>query len=123
MLFPDFLTFLANNATIGVVALVAWVAIVGIVVWVGEKAVQKFRQRRSRTPTPADASVSNSVTTLKPATGQRRAQARSEARGSRMTTTPCPICKTDADVLPIPYFDSEAFHCPAHGRSKSAGPQ
>jgi hypothetical protein len=33
-----------------------------------------------------------------------------------MTTTPCPICETDADVLPIPDFDSEAFHCPAHGR-------
>jgi hypothetical protein len=26
-----------------------------------------------------------------------------------MTTTPCPICETDADVLPIPDFDSEAF--------------
>jgi hypothetical protein len=33
-----------------------------------------------------------------------------------MTTTPCPICETDADVLFIPDFDSEAFHCPAHGR-------
>jgi hypothetical protein len=33
-----------------------------------------------------------------------------------MTTTPCPICETDADVLPIPDFDSEAFHCAAHGR-------
>jgi hypothetical protein len=102
MLFPDFLTFLANNATIGVVALVAWVAIVGIVVWVGEKAVQKFRQRRSRTPTPADASVSNSVTTLKPATGQRRAQARSEARGSRMTTTRAPSAKPTQTCCPSP---------------------
>ena len=27
-----------------------------------------------------------------------------------MTTTPCPICEADADVLPIPDFDSEAFH-------------
>jgi hypothetical protein len=26
------------------------------------------------------------------------------------TTTPCPICEADADVLPIPDFDSEAFH-------------
>ena len=76
MLFPDFLTFLANNAAIGIVALVAWVAIVGIVVWLGEKAVQKFRQRRSRTATPADVSVSNSVTTLKPATGEQASAGR-----------------------------------------------
>jgi hypothetical protein len=33
-----------------------------------------------------------------------------------MTTTPCPICEADAEVLPIPDFDNEAFHCPAHGR-------
>ena len=33
-----------------------------------------------------------------------------------MTTTPCPICEADAEALPIPDFDSEAFHCPAHGR-------
>ena len=66
MLFPDFLTFLANNAALGVLALVAWVVIVGIVVWLGEKAVEKFRQRLSRTATRADASVS-SVAALKPA--------------------------------------------------------
>ena len=61
MLFPNFLTFLANNAAIGVLALVAWVFIVGTIVWLGEKAVEKFRQRLSKTATPADASISNSV--------------------------------------------------------------
>ena len=58
MLFPNFLTFLANNAAIGVLALVAWVVIVGTIVWLGEKAVEKFCQRLSRTATRADASVS-----------------------------------------------------------------
>ncbi len=34
-----------------------------------------------------------------------------------MTATPCPICETDAEALPIPIdFDGEAFSCPAHGR-------
>jgi hypothetical protein len=66
MLFPDFLTFLANNAALGVVALVAWVAIVGAAVWLGEKAVEKFRQRLSRIATRADASES-SVAALEPA--------------------------------------------------------
>jgi hypothetical protein len=66
MLFPNFLTFLANNAAVGVLSLVAWVAIVGIVVWLSEKAVEKFRQRLSRTATQADASVS-SVAALEPA--------------------------------------------------------
>jgi hypothetical protein len=47
---PLWLALSANNAAIGVVALVAWVAIVGIVVWLGEKVVQKFRQRRTATP-------------------------------------------------------------------------
>jgi hypothetical protein len=32
-----------------------------------------------------------------------------------MTATP-PICETDAEALPIPDFETEAFHCPAHGR-------
>ena len=54
MLFPDFLTFLANNAALGVLALVAWVVIVGIVVWLVEKAVQKFRQRLNWTPARAE---------------------------------------------------------------------
>jgi hypothetical protein len=40
-----------------------------------------------------------------------------------MTTTPCPICETDADVLPIPDFDSEAFHARPMAGSKSPGPQ
>jgi hypothetical protein len=75
MLFPDFLTFLANNAALGVLALVAWVVIVGIVVWLGEKAVEKFRQRLSRTATRADASVS-SVAALKPASAGEPASAR-----------------------------------------------
>jgi hypothetical protein len=75
MLFPDFLTFLANNAALGVLALVAWVVIVGIVVWLGEKAVEKFRQRLSRTATRADASVS-SVAALKPASAGEQASAR-----------------------------------------------
>jgi hypothetical protein len=75
MLFPNFLTFLANNAALGVLALVAWVVIVGIVVWLGEKAVEKFRQRLSRTATRADASVS-SVAALKPASAGEQASAR-----------------------------------------------
>jgi hypothetical protein len=56
---PDFLTFLADNAAIGVLALVAWIFVVAAVVWLGEKAVKKFRQRLSRTATQADASVSS----------------------------------------------------------------
>jgi hypothetical protein len=72
---PDFLTFLANNAALGVLALVAWVVIVGAVVWLGEKAVEKFRQRLSRTATRADASVS-SVAALKPASAGEQASAR-----------------------------------------------
>ena len=75
MLFPNVLTFLAHNAAIGVLALVAWVVIVGAVVWLGEKAVEKFRQRRSRTATPADASV-GSVAALKPASAGEQASAR-----------------------------------------------
>ena len=75
MLFPNFLTFLANNAALGVLALVAWVVIVGVVVWLGEKAVEKFRQRLSKTATRADASVS-SVAALKPASAGEQASAR-----------------------------------------------
>jgi hypothetical protein len=75
MLFPNFLTFLANSAAVGVLALVAWVAIVGIVVWLSEKAVEKFRQRLSRTATQADASVS-SVAALEPASAGEQASAR-----------------------------------------------
>ena len=71
MLFPNFLTFLASNAAIGVLALVAWVAIVGTIVWLGEKAVEKFCQRLSRTATRADASVSWSFAALEPATGEQ----------------------------------------------------
>ena len=45
----------ANNAALGVLALVAWVVIVGVVVWLGEKAVEKFasasaEQRREPMP-------------------------------------------------------------------------
>ena len=72
---PDFLTFLANNTALGVLALVAWVVIVGAVVWLGEKAVEKFRQRLSRTATRADASV-GSVAALKPASAGEQASAR-----------------------------------------------
>jgi hypothetical protein len=67
MLFPNFLTFLDNNAAIGVLALVAWVFIVGTIVWLGEKAIEQFRQRLSKTATPADASMSNSVAGRRPA--------------------------------------------------------
>jgi uncharacterized membrane protein YdfJ with MMPL/SSD domain len=75
MLFPDFLTFLANNAALGVLVLVAWVVIVGIVVWLVEKAVEKFRRHLSRTATQADASVS-SVAALEPASAGEQASAR-----------------------------------------------
>ena len=54
MLFPNFLTFLANNAAIGVLALVAWVFIVGTIVLLGEKAVEKFRQRLGSTEPRAE---------------------------------------------------------------------
>jgi hypothetical protein len=80
MLFPNFLTFLANNAAIGVLALLAWVAIVGIVVWLSEKAVEKFRRRLSRTPTQTDASVS-SVAALEPASAGEQASARRKPTG------------------------------------------
>jgi hypothetical protein len=80
MLFPNFLTFLANNAAIGVLALVAWVAIVGIVVWLSEKPVEKFRRRLSRTPTQTDASVS-SVAALEPASAGEQASARRKPGG------------------------------------------
>ena len=80
MLFPNFLTFLANNAAFGVLSLVAWVAIVGLVVWLSEKAVEKFRQRLSRTATQADASVS-SVAALEPASAGEQASARRKPRG------------------------------------------
>ena len=64
---PDFLTFLANNTIIALLALVAWIFVVAAVVWLGEKAVEKFRQRLSKTATPADASISNSVAGRPPA--------------------------------------------------------
>ena len=44
---PDFLTFLANNTIIALLALVAWIFVVAAVVWLGEKAVEKFLQRLS----------------------------------------------------------------------------
>ena len=72
---PDFLTFLANNTIIALLALVAWIFVVAAVVWLGEKAVKKFRQRLSRTATRADASVS-SVAALKPASAGEQASAR-----------------------------------------------
>jgi ascorbate-specific PTS system EIIC-type component UlaA len=71
---PDFLTFLANNTIIALLALVAWIFVVGVVVWLGEKAVEKLRQRLSRTATRADASVS-SVAALKPASAGEQASA------------------------------------------------
>jgi hypothetical protein len=64
MPFPNFLTFLANNAALGVLALVAWVVIVGAVISLVEKAVEKFRQRLSRTATQADASRQVTVAAL-----------------------------------------------------------
>jgi ascorbate-specific PTS system EIIC-type component UlaA len=72
---PDFLTFLANNTIIALLALVAWIFVVAAVVWLGEKAVKKFRQRLSRTATQADASVS-SVATLEQASAGEQASAR-----------------------------------------------
>ena len=72
---PDFLTFLANNTIIALLALVAWIFVVAAVVWLGEKAVKKFRQRLSRTATQADASVS-SVAALEPASAGEQASAR-----------------------------------------------
>ena len=72
---PDFLTFLANNTIIALLALVAWIFVVAAVVWLGEKAVKKFRQRLSRTATRADASVS-SVAALTPASAGEQASAR-----------------------------------------------
>jgi hypothetical protein len=34
-----------------------------------------------------------------------------------MTTTPCPICETDAEALPSTgEIAGEGFQCPAHGR-------
>jgi ascorbate-specific PTS system EIIC-type component UlaA len=72
---PDFLTFLANNTIIALLALVAWIFVVAAVVWLGEKAVEKLRQRLSRTATRADASVS-SVAALKPASAGEQASAR-----------------------------------------------
>jgi ascorbate-specific PTS system EIIC-type component UlaA len=44
---PDFLTFLANNTIIALLAPVAWIFVVAAVVWLGEKAVKKFRQQAS----------------------------------------------------------------------------
>jgi hypothetical protein len=61
-------------------ALLAWVAIVGIVVWLSEKAVEKFRRRLSRTPTQTDASVS-SVAALEPASAGEQASARRKPTG------------------------------------------
>ena len=72
---PDFLTFLANNTIIALLALVAWIFVVAAVVWLVEKAVEKLRQRLSRTATRADASVS-SVAALKPASAGEQASAR-----------------------------------------------
>jgi hypothetical protein len=48
---PDLLTFIVNTATIGVVALVVWFLIVGSIVWLGRKVVEKFAR-----PEPEDAS-------------------------------------------------------------------
>jgi hypothetical protein len=39
---PDLPTFIVNTAIIGVVALVVWFLIVGSIVWLGGKVVEKF---------------------------------------------------------------------------------
>jgi hypothetical protein len=46
-----------------------------------------------------------------PQAGDRPAPGASQERSQRQQNDhdPCPICETDADVLPIPDFDSEAF--------------
>jgi hypothetical protein len=108
---PDFLTFLANNTIIAWLALVAWIFVVAVVVWLGEKANRKIP--------PAPQQNSDASRCLSKFSdgrragecwraGQRRAQARSGTGGSRMTTTPCPICEADADVLPIPDFTPQS---------------
>jgi hypothetical protein len=51
---PDFLTFLANTAIIGVIALVVWFLIVGSIVWLGGQVVEKFRQRLGSTEPRAE---------------------------------------------------------------------
>ena len=64
----DFLVFLANsNAVIGVLALIAWVLIVGAVVWLTEKAVEKFRQRLRTTATQAETAPPLKAIPRKPA--------------------------------------------------------
>jgi hypothetical protein len=64
----DFLVFLANsNAVIGVLALIAWVLIVGAVVWLTEKAVEKFRQRLRTTATQAETAPPLEAIPRKPA--------------------------------------------------------
>jgi hypothetical protein len=68
MLLPDFFTFLASNTIIGVLALLGWILVVAAVVWLLEKAVEKFLGRTAtRAKTPAPSSEATGAPTPEPA--------------------------------------------------------
>jgi hypothetical protein len=68
MLLPDFFAFLASNTIIGVLALLGWILVAAAVVWLGEKAVEKFLGRTAtRTKTPARSSEASGGPTPEPA--------------------------------------------------------
>ena len=69
---PNFLTFLGNNPFVAVLALVAWISIVGAIVWTSVWIIQKFRQylgsrTAARAETPAPSSEATDAPTPEPA--------------------------------------------------------
>ena len=118
MLFPNFLTFLANNAALGVLARSPGLSLSAPSSGWAKKQ-SKNSASASRTATRADASVS-SVAALKPASAGEEASARRkpgvEPRQQNDHHT-VPDCEADAEALPnTDDLNGGAFPCPAHGR-------
>jgi hypothetical protein len=48
--------FIANDTVVGTLALIGWIFIIAVVVWLGEKAIEKLLRRtamRAKTPVPS----------------------------------------------------------------------
>ena len=87
---PDFLAFIANNTIIGVLALLGWILVVAAVVWLLEKAVEKFLGRiaaRAKTPAPSSEATNAQNTRERHHTGRPRT--RSHSPGSLEGTWTC----------------------------------
>jgi hypothetical protein len=60
--------FLASSAVVSMLALIGWIFVVAAVVWLGEKAVEKFLGRTAtRAKTPAPSSEATGAPTPEPA--------------------------------------------------------